>query len=69
MSRETDTGKSSQMTARGVIHIAGVRPVTAAQVRNNSATDSAAGATPAVRNVTNSFIIGVSLIGGTDTIG
>ena len=69
MSRETDTGKAGQMTARGVIHIAGVRPVTTAQVRNNAETDTTAAETPAVRNVTNSFLIGVSTVGGTDTIG
>lgn len=69
MSRETDAIRATRQTARGIIHISGVRPVTATQVRNDAATDTMAAATPAVVNVSNAFIVGLSTVGGTDTIG
>ena len=69
MSRETDAIRATRLTARGVIHIAGIRSITAAQVRNDGATDTDGAATPTVRDVSTVAIYGVSSYGGGDKYG
>ena len=69
MSRETDATRATRLTARGVVHISGIRQVTAAQVRNDGATDTDGAATPTVRDVSTMAIYGVSSYGGGDKYG